>query len=250
MLHDPNYRNTTEEGVHILSTIIIINQTTKFNSSLIKVNKIPKIYLLVCYISMSQIINSTIEFERKFLVMSIPFSLDQYPSLDIKQWYIKIGKNPIQRVRCINNRTYILNKKYKHRSIAGKVELEKDLSKDQFEEYIKHRIPNQIGALHKKRYSIPYGKFKIQLDCYDIKLDNLMIAEVEFDTLADFICFEPPPWFGRELSEGISNKKLYLEGLDALQREPQNSEIHDSILQTQKHIHKVKDTLKKLKKRI
>jgi hypothetical protein len=48
----------------------------------------------------------------------------------------------IQRLRCIDNSDYILTYKQKQKGVLGKVETEKKLSKEEFEELLSYSIPN------------------------------------------------------------------------------------------------------------
>jgi CYTH domain-containing protein len=143
-----------------------------------------------------------------------------------------------------------LNKKYIDKLVAGKVEVEQRLTKKEFEAYLAHALPNSFWPLRKKRYYIPYNGLTIELDCFDKTLDNLIIAEVEFTTLAEFAAFVVPDRFGKEISGVVSNKKLYLSGLDALKSTSKTSPHHPALKRTKKHIYETKDHLKKLKKKI
>jgi CYTH domain-containing protein len=62
---------------------------------------------------------------------------------------------------------------------------------------------------------IPAGDLRIELDVYHGRLNGLHTAEVEFDSSAGAEAFEPPDWFGREVTDepGFKNKRLATEGL-------------------------------------
>ncbi len=47
---------------------------------------------------------------------------------------------------------------------------------------------------------IPHGGLEIELDVYAGALEGLLVAEVEFATEADAREFEPPEWFGDEVT--------------------------------------------------
>lgn len=72
----------------------------------------------------------------------------------------------------------------------------------------------------KLRLSIPYQDVTIELDIYDGDLHGLVVAEVEFhgeteqDALSAAAAFEPPSWFGEEVTEDsrFKNKNLALNG--------------------------------------
>jgi CYTH domain-containing protein len=56
---------------------------------------------------------------------------------------------------------------------------------------------------------------EVEVDVYADQLDGLVIAEVEFDSEADADRFEPPAWFGREVTGEVkySNVNLAVDGL-------------------------------------
>lgn len=195
-----------------------------------------------------------LEFERKYLVKQpIGFDLTQFPSTSIIQRYIDYGW-ATQRLRCIDNSDYILTYKQKQKEVLGKVETEKKLSKEEFEELLAYAIPNAHGPIEKTRYYIQYGNHTIELDCYNEKLEFLMIAEIEFHSLADISVFKKPSRFAKEISGKLSNKKLYISWYDAVlaldndSKPSHNHHHHEDIIETKKHIKKIKSHLSALKK--
>jgi CYTH domain-containing protein len=52
----------------------------------------------------------------------------------------------------------------------------------------------------KKRFRIPYKQITIELDIYQGRHRGLRIAEVEFSSKREADSFEPPQWFGREVT--------------------------------------------------
>ncbi len=70
--------------------------------------------------------------------------------------------------------------------------------------------------LRKTRYDIPWhGGRTVELDVYAGRLEGLWVAEVEFDDEASARAFEPPEFFGREITgdPAYRNEKLAREGL-------------------------------------
>ncbi len=58
--------------------------------------------------------------------------------------------------------------------------------------------------ISKRRWAIPlnsHGEREVEIDRFGGHLEGLMIAEVEFASEADSEAFEPPPWFGREVTD-------------------------------------------------
>ena len=61
--------------------------------------------------------------------------------------------------------------------------------------------PGTAGRrLQKTRYEIPWKHFLIEIDVYRGKNKGLVVAEVEFPNHAACRKFEPPDWFGREVT--------------------------------------------------
>jgi len=52
----------------------------------------------------------------------------------------------------------------------------------------------------KSRHLIVEGGTKIEVDVYGGPLSGLVVAEVEFESEAAATAFEPPDWFGREIT--------------------------------------------------
>lgn len=148
---------------------------------------------------------NNIEIERKFLIKELPKNLEQYEIKTIKQAYI--STNPTIRIRQQNDE-YILTVKGSGKMKRQEFELE--LTKEQFENLWK-KIEG--GYISKKRYIIPFlgdenlseRELTIELDIYEGQLQGFMNVEVEFSTLNDAILFEPPNWFGEE----VTNDKRY-----------------------------------------
>ena len=68
-----------------------------------------------------------------------------------------------------------------------------------------HSLP-QRGRTHvnvrvrKTRYRIPFDDHVIELDQFHDALEGLVLAEVEFDSEEEMAAFEPPDWFGRDVT--------------------------------------------------
>jgi CYTH domain-containing protein len=150
------------------------------------------------------------EIEQKFLVASRPHDLDQYRSEQIEQGYLAIqpGRAEI-RVRRKGDRCFLTVKSGGGRE---RREHEIELSRDQFETL----WPATEGwRLKKTRYAIPCGDRTIELDIYHGRLEGLVTAEVEFETVEQSDAFSPPDWFGREITADLrfKNQSLARKGL-------------------------------------
>lgn len=156
------------------------------------------------------------EIERKFMIDKdrIPFDITAFPSLVMKQGYIL--HSPALRIRKENEK-YVLT----YKDSGG-------LSREE----INVTLPESAGLklfgkcdghiIEKTRYLIPSGNrddstgrdLTIELDIFHGDLDPLCYAEIEFDSEKSALSYNPPEWFGRELTgiKGYSNSDLSLYG--------------------------------------
>jgi CYTH domain-containing protein len=148
------------------------------------------------------------EIERKFLVKELPPGLDRFRSYPIAQGYL--ANEP-------GGRHVRLRKKGKTASLTFKVgrgrareEREIQLSAKQFAVL----WPATVGRrLRKLRHEVPWKNLIIEIDAYRGRNAGLVVAEVEFPTHAAARKFQPPSWFGREVTgeKRYSNVKLARE---------------------------------------
>lgn len=147
------------------------------------------------------------EIERKFLISSIPFSLDGYPVRLIQQGYL--CTDPVIRIRRDAD-SYELT--YKSKGFLCRREETLPLTKDSFF----HLLPKVDGRLiQKKRYLIPLNPFVIELDLFQGDLAPLMLAEVEFPDESAARAFLPPDWFGQEVTYSSAYQNSTLSQLPA-----------------------------------
>ncbi len=132
------------------------------------------------------------EIEKKFIIPSIPPNLNTYPHSQIKQGYL--STSPVIRIRQQDD-TYILTLKGK--GLLQREEFELPIDADQFKT-LSLKIDGIL--IHKTRYYIPYEKYTIELDCFHDEYEHLVIAEVEFDCVDDANTFQPPCWFGKDVT--------------------------------------------------
>jgi len=148
------------------------------------------------------------EIERKFLVKELPPGLDRFRSYPIAQGYL--ANEP-------GGRHVRLRKKGKTASLTFKVgrgnareEREIQLSAKQFAAL----WPATVGRrLRKLRHEVPWKDLIIEIDTYRGRNAGLVVAEVEFPSQAAARKFQPPRWFGREVTgeRRYSNVKLARE---------------------------------------
>lgn len=132
------------------------------------------------------------EIERKFLVERLPEGVEQAPRRRIEQAYL--CTEPVVRVRR-KDEEYFLT--YKGKGLLVREEHDLPLTR---EAYL-HLLPKADGSLiAKDRYLIPFGGYTIELDVFDPPFAPLVMAEVEFPTEEAALAFQPPEWFGKEVT--------------------------------------------------
>jgi adenylate cyclase len=188
------------------------------------------------------------EIERKFLVSQVPGDLDSHPSESIEQGYIVVEGSAEVRVRrrarpagaaetgagsagaapgsaetgpgsaeTGEDPPKARRAELTIKSGGGRVRVEEEFQID--ERRSASLWPLSEGRrVSKTRYRLPGGGgLTIEVDVYTGDLSGLVTAEVEFSSEAASDEFEPPDWFGRELTEDhrYSNRSLAVDGRPA-----------------------------------
>jgi len=131
------------------------------------------------------------EIERKFTVRELP-DLSKYDFHIMEQGYL--NTDPVVRVRK-EDETYYLT--YKGKGLLAREEYNLPLNREAYY----HLVEKSDGIIiRKKRYLIPFEKYTIELDVFDTPYENLIIAEVEFDSEEEATNFQPPEWFGEDVT--------------------------------------------------
>ena len=156
-----------------------------------------------------------LEIERKWLVKEEILKkqdcihLEDFDYRDISQGYLCAV--PVIRIRKSIKKSgeshYMLS--YKGRGLLEREEYNLPLTAEAYES-LKGKIEGRL--IEKRRYILPCGKYKIELDIFKGKLEGLIYAEVEFPSKEEAENFSAPEWFNRELTEepGNSNADLAL----------------------------------------
>ena len=141
------------------------------------------------------------EIERKFKVREMP-NLSKYPYKNLEQGYL--NTHPVVRVRKEDDEYYMT---YKGKGHIEREEYNLPLNKESYEHLIKKADGRIIS---KKRYLIPYDKYTIELDVFENDLAPLVIAEVEFESMDEAEAFNPPEWFGEDVSKDKNYTNAHL----------------------------------------
>lgn len=143
------------------------------------------------------------EIERKYLIekKELPFAPENYPCHHIEQAYLCTG--PVVRIRQDND-NYILT--YKSGGLMVREEYNLPLTQTAYE-HLKTKADGRI--ITKDRYVIPLKEFQpeaagknlsIELDIFSGDLEGLLLAEVEFPDEESANQFQPPAWFGLDVT--------------------------------------------------
>ncbi len=144
------------------------------------------------------------EIERKFLIKNIPFTLSDFPSIDIEQAYI--STSPVIRIRKKNlfpagattpdTEEYVLTVKSK--GLMSREEFELNLEAFDYEKLLEKAEGN---VLSKRRYLIPLkDNYTLELDVFEGIYKGLIIGEIEFPNEDIANKYNPPEYLSREVT--------------------------------------------------
>jgi len=149
-----------------------------------------------------------LEIERKFLLMRMPDRFDTMPSVEIRQGYAEDGL----RFRQKGSR-YYETRKFGMGLVAE--EHEREITEEEFD---RAWPSTEARRLEKTRTEVDLGGGLVaEVDIFAGSLSGLRYVEVEFDDVESARAFDPPDWFGREVTEDprYKNSSLARLGLPA-----------------------------------
>ncbi|MDD3221871.1 MAG: CYTH domain-containing protein [Clostridia bacterium] len=133
------------------------------------------------------------EIERKYLIDKLPFNLTDYPCHEIEQAYL--NTEPVVRIRRQDDSYYLT---YKSKGLMAREEYNLPLDAASYEHLLEKADGN---ILTKTRYEIPLGDhLTIEIDVFHGKFSGLILAEVEFPNLEEAESFQPPEYFGKDVT--------------------------------------------------
>jgi adenylate cyclase len=145
------------------------------------------------------------EIERKYLITleDLPDSIDltEVKSSHLRQGYIAVGTDGSEtRVRSFDGERFELTTKSP--GMIAREEQTIKLTAEMFESLWEQTAGSRV---EKTRYYIPHAESTIELDIYEGHLEGLVTAEIEFDgrrteAMIRANTFEPPRWFGEDIS--------------------------------------------------
>lgn len=152
-----------------------------------------------------------IEIERKFLLGGLPSALAFARRRAILQGYLAIDGDTEVRIRRTPAGSTLT---IKHG--GGEVRVEEELVLGERQADALWEL-TEGRRLQKARRIMRVGGLDVEVDEYAGALDGLVVAEVEFIDEASSRAFDPPAWFGRELTgdPAYANRNLAMFGLPA-----------------------------------
>jgi adenylate cyclase len=150
-----------------------------------------------------------VEIERKFLVSDLPEGLEGCRSEDVEQGYLAAGGESEVRLRRIGESVLLT---VKRGSGGQRLEEEIEITESQY----RALWPLSEGQrVTKRRIYVPVDDLVAEVDIYSNDLDGLVTAEVEFSSRDRSRAFEPPGWFGSEVTGDprFLNRALAYNGL-------------------------------------
>ncbi len=136
------------------------------------------------------------EIERKFIVDAVP-NLGGRQSSRIEQGYLSLADDPGGAEVRLRRRDAATLLTVKSAGATTRVEEEIELDAERFESL----WPLTEGRrVQKTRYLFTDGERTIELDLYEGSLEGLATAEVEFPDEPAAAAYDPPAWFGREVT--------------------------------------------------
>lgn len=134
------------------------------------------------------------EIERKFLVRELPEEVRRGNADRIRQGYLTI--DPVEvRIRSRGDRLHELT--VKSGGGLSRVEVNVALTSGQFDEL----WPLVQRSIEKERTLLQAGDADVEVDVYGGALAGLVVAEVEFGTEDEAHTFQPPAWFGADVTD-------------------------------------------------
>ena len=143
------------------------------------------------------------EIERKYLVRQIPENLSQYHCKKIAQGYL--CTSPVVRIRRSNDDYYLT---YKGKGLLAREEYNLPLTQESYE-HLSSKIDGIL--IEKNRYLIPLSDGLVaELDIFEGKLSDLVLVEVEFESIEEANSFIAPEWFGEDVTHSGNYQNSYL----------------------------------------
>lgn len=129
---------------------------------------------------------------------------------DIEQTYISL--EPEIRIRRINGNSYYFAVKMpRDETGLSRAEIDFKITQSNYEYLVEMKMGETIL---KTRYQFYEGETYVFLDVYSGSLEGLAVVEVQFASVEEAEAFEPPSWFGADMTadKRYKNAQLAMNG--------------------------------------
>ncbi|MDP2712710.1 MAG: CYTH domain-containing protein [Solirubrobacteraceae bacterium] len=158
-----------------------------------------------------------IEIERKFLLDDLPPTMRYARREPMRQGYLALDGDTEVRIRITSKRAVLTIK-----SGRGGVRVEEEIDVPALQaEALWQLTEGRRVQKARRRVRLAGGasdaRLVVEIDEYSGALDGLVVAEVEFPDEQAADVFQPPAWFGRELTGDprYANRSLASDGMPA-----------------------------------
>ena len=137
--------------------------------------------------------DAPVEIERKWCCGEVPAGLDVGTAID--QGYLTDDTRVAVRIR---RRGTVCTLTIKAGAGTSRTEVERELDRAEFDAL----WPLTEGRrIEKRRHLVELGSHTAEVDVFGGELAGLVLVEVEFDSVAEADAFEPPAWFGTDVTD-------------------------------------------------
>ena len=147
------------------------------------------------------------EIERKYIPKTLPENLAQNNHHKIEQAYLNTA--PVVRISKQDNEYFLT---YKGGGMMAREEYNLPLNEKSYNHLLTKADGNIIT---KTRYYIPiHNGLTAELDIFEGKFTNMTLVEVEFSSIDKANSFNPPEWFGKDVTHDGRFHNSYLSQID------------------------------------
>lgn len=147
------------------------------------------------------------EIERKFRLNSLPSILSEARAALVQQGYLAVQPDGTEVRLRDSGRVCSLTVKSGEGMLREEREVE--ITAAQFETLWPATASRRLV---KRRYLQALDRDTAQIDVYAGDLQGLILAEVEFESEEAARCFQPPAWFGEEVTDDPAYRSRTLAG--------------------------------------
>ena len=146
------------------------------------------------------------EIERKFIPIQLPENLNSFQHHQIEQAYLNTA--PVVRIRRQDDEYFLT---YKGGGMMAREEYNLPLNQKSYYHLLEKADGNIIT---KTRFLIPIGNnLTAELDIFEGKFLGMQLVEVEFESIEQAHTFQPPEWFGEDVTHDKHYHNSYLSKL-------------------------------------